>query len=177
MAISATTFQAIGGAAQDLFSVGSFKLRAEGNRLQAETYDKAAELSLQNKQFAETSAAIKDMQIQRGIYGVLGEQAAAVASSGFEASGSALDLLRDSAAQGALHKAVASQQGLIEEAGYEQQARAYRTQAETARMAAKEADRAAAFAPWSAAIKIASAVASIGMPNFGGGGGVDPGAL
>ena len=70
----------------------------------------------------------------RAIEKTIGGQQAEVAASGFGAAGSALDLLRDSAAQGALHKAVLAQQGLITEAGYEEQAKSYNLQAEAANM-------------------------------------------
>lgn len=161
MALGSNTFTALGGAASDLFSIGAYKTRAAGNRLQAEQYDVAKAMSLQNKQFTETSTAIKEYQIQREVYSKLGEQQAEVASSGFAAGGTAADLLRDSAAQGALHKAVAGQQGLIEEASYEAQAKSYDIMARSARMAADEADRAGSFAGISAAIKGVAAVASV----------------
>jgi hypothetical protein len=44
---------------------------------------------------------------------------ASTAGSGFQASGSSLDILRDSASQGAIAHAVLGQQGLITEAGYQ----------------------------------------------------------
>lgn len=169
MAVGPTTFQALGGAVDDLFSASAFRTRAEGDRLQAQEYDLAGGLARQNKQFAETSAAIKDMQIQRGIYGVLGQQAADVGASGFESGGSALDLLRDSAQQGALTKAVASQQGLIEEAGYEEQAKSYDLQAQTARMAADADEKAAHGKTFSAVIKGITSIATLGFGGLPGG--------
>ncbi len=44
-----------------------------------------------------------------------------MAGAGLGESGSALDILRDSASQGALTKATLGQQGLINEAGYQEQ--------------------------------------------------------
>lgn len=161
MALGASTFTAAGGVVQDLFSIDAYKAKAAGNRIQAEEYDLAGGLARQNKAFTETSTAIKEMQTQRQITGVLGQQQADVAGSGFEASGSSLDLLRDSAAQGALHKAVLGQQGLIEEAGYEEQGKAYDLQAKSARLAAEADDQAATNAGISAGIKGAAAVATL----------------
>jgi hypothetical protein len=54
-----------------------------------------------------------------------------------------VDLLPDSAAQGALTKAVLGQQGLIEEAGYEEQAKSYALMAQASRMSADAEDKAA----------------------------------
>jgi len=161
MALGSSTFQAIGGAVQDIFSAQGLRAKAQGNRLEAQQYDMAAGLARQNEQFAKTSTEIKQFQTQRGIYQTLGQQAADVAASGFEATGSALDLLRDSASQGALHKAVLSQQGLIEEAGYEEQAQSYNLMAQSARIAADANEDAAGALGWTAAIKGVAAIASL----------------
>lgn len=161
MALGSNFFTGLGGAAQDLFSSGAYKTKAAGSRIEAQEYDLAAQLALQNEQFAKTSTELKTYQAQRSIYGVLGQQQADVASSGFAASGSALDLMRDSASQGALHKAVIGQQGLIEEAGFREQAQSFQLMASASRMAAEQDEKAAEFAPWSAAFKTASAVASL----------------
>jgi len=94
--------------------------------------------------------------------------------------------LRDSAAQGALHKAVLSQQGLIEEAGYEEQAHSYNLMAQSARIAADANEDAAEGLGWTAAIKSVAAVASMFTPggvaaagaaifDIAGGGGSQPG--
>src|SRR5262249_41864146 len=125
MALSAGTFQSIGGAVSDLYASEAYKTRAKGNLLQVEQYDLAGDLARRNKQFIETSTAIKEQQEQRTVSAALGQQQADVAAGGFAASGSSLELLRDSAAQGALAKAALGQQGLIEEAGYEEQAKSY----------------------------------------------------
>lgn len=174
MAFGAGTINSIGGAVSDLFSADALRTKAKGSRIEAQEYDLAGDLALRNKQFAETSTEIKEMQTQRGINQTLGQQAADVASSGFEASGSALDLLRDSASQGALHKAVVGQQGLIEEAGYEEQSKSYTLMASASRMAADADEKAARGATITAGFKAAAAVASIfdvgGSSGPGGGG-------
>jgi hypothetical protein len=134
---SANQFSAAGTAVSDLFGGIGLLYKAKGSRLEAQQYDKAAGLARLNKQFAETSTEIKVAQEQRDIFKQVGEQQADVAAAGFEASGSALDLLRESASQGALAKAVIGQQGLIEEAGYEEQAQSYDLMAKASRQAAK----------------------------------------
>jgi hypothetical protein len=159
--IGASTFSGFGGAVSDLFAAGSLKTKAKGSRLQAQAYDLASELALRNKQFTETSTQIKQAQIDRDVYKSLGETRGDVAAAGFEASGSALDILRDSASQGALTNAVAGQQGLIEEAGYEEQAKSYQLMKSAALMSAKADEKAATGAYISAGIKAIAGFASL----------------
>jgi hypothetical protein len=159
--LGASTFDAAGGAVKDLFAGNAANIKAKGNLLQAQQYDLAAELALKNKQFAETSTAIKEQQTQRQIETVVGQQQADVAAGGFASSGSALDLLRDSMSQGALTKAVAGQQGLIEEAGYQEQADSYKIMAQSARLAA-EAEKTSGLGSYiSAGFKAVTAIASL----------------
>lgn len=161
MAISSGTFSNIGGAVSDLFAgFGAttqanlkgegLNLQASGQRLNAEglrikangdlaeggEYDLAGSLATQNEQFTEQSTAIQEMQQARNTTMQIGGQKADIAGSGGAASGSALDILRDSASQGALSKAVLGQQGLITEAGYTEQAQSYNLMASTARTTA-----------------------------------------
>jgi hypothetical protein len=85
-------------------------------------------------------------------------------------SGSALDLLRESASQGAMTKAVLGEQGLITEAGYQEQAKSYTDMASAAGVAI-DADKLAAKGAYVAAgFSAAAAVASV----FTGGGGSLP---
>ena len=161
MALSAGTFGSIGGAVSDLFAADAYRMRAKGNRLQAQQYELARGYSLENEQFTKTSTAIKEQQAQRSIQSALGQQATDVAAAGFEASGSALDLLRDSAAQGALTKETLGQQGLIEEAGYKEQADSYAIMAQSARLAAQADEKAASGATWSSIIKGVTGIASV----------------
>lgn len=62
----------------------------------------------------------------------LGKTTATQAGAGFAQSGSALDILRTSAQQGATTRAVIGQQGLITEAGYQEQSEAYQNMASAA---------------------------------------------
>lgn len=152
--ISGDTFSAAGGAVKDLFAgfgdlaQGNLKakglnIQAEGTRLKAQgdlaearEYDLAGSLAGQNAQFTRTSTAIQQMQQERELALGIGRTTADVAGAGFAASGSALDILRDSASQGALTKAVLGQQGLINEAGYQEQQQSYELMASTARSTA-----------------------------------------
>ena len=167
--ISGSTFSNVGGAVSDLFqsqySADALRIKASGDLAEAQTYGLAQGLAEQNAAFTEQSTAIQEMQKQREITMNLGAQRAAVASSGFEASGSALDVLRDSASQGALAKQVLGQQGLITEAGYKEQAQSYGIMQSAAQSAAAQEQHLASKEETggmiSAAIKGAAAVASI----------------
>lgn len=102
-----------------------FLVKAAGDDAEAERYGSAADLSLLNEQFTEQSTALSQVATDRAMYKVGGTQRAQITGSGFTLGGSALDVMRDSAFQGAMTKAVAGQQGLITEAGYKQEAENY----------------------------------------------------
>lgn len=138
------------GAEGTRLSAESLRIKARSDITEAGTYDLAAGLARQNKAFTETSTAIKSAQQDRDLFKAMGATRADVAGAGFAESGSALDILRDSASQGALAKAVLGQQGLITEAGYEEQAKSYETMSKAGRAAAESqfgiADRTDAIA-------------------------------
>jgi len=160
VAIGSSTFSNIGGAVSDLFAGFGANLKAQGDEFEKQNYLLAGTLADQNAQFTEMSTAIKLTQQDRELYKSLGQTRADVAGAGFAESGSALDLLRESAQQGALTHAVMSQQGLITEAGYREQAQSYRNMASAADIAIK-AEHEAAFGSFlSAPLKLAAAVAS-----------------
>lgn len=161
MQIGQSTFSNFGGAVSDLFAgfaakdqgrlkaqgmmIGAagtrlnaegLRIKARGDLAEAANYDLAAGLARQNIAYTEQSTAIKQAQQEREQYMAIGGTRADVAGAGFAESGSALDILRSSAAQGALTHAVIGQQGMITEAGYEEQAKSYETMAAAGRMAA-----------------------------------------
>ena len=75
--------------------------------------------------------------------------------------------------QGAITHAVTSEQGLITEAGYKEQAESYRNMSSAAQVAIDAENQAADRAPLLAGIHVAAAIASIftgGFPDLGGGG-------
>jgi hypothetical protein len=115
----------IGGAVSDLFA-------AKGDKAEATNYTAAAALADKNAQYTELSTGIKNMQADRQIYQTIGQQQADVAGAGFSGGGSSGDLLRSSAEQGSLTHATLSEQGLIQEQGYQEQAASYRTMASSA---------------------------------------------
>jgi hypothetical protein len=161
MAIGPQTFSDFGGAASDLFAGFGDQSKAQGDFAEAQNYTLAAKLAQQNEKFTETSTAIKEAQQARESTMTLGGQQADVAGAGFSEGGSALDLLRSSASQGALTHAVLGQQGLITEAGYNEQAASYNNMATAATAAGNAANQAATFADITGGIKAIAGLASM----------------
>lgn len=183
MAPSDKTFGDAGGAVTDLFgafgatksadiSAEGLRLKAQGDLAEAGQYDLASTLANQNEQYTEASTAIQQAQQQRSTTMQVGGEQAAVAGAGFAQSGSALDILADSARQGALAQATLGQQGLITEAGYKEQAQSYTMMASTARTTAageedianktEDAGTLSSFGDFAgAALKGAAAIATI----------------
>lgn len=126
--LSKTTFDYLGGAVSDLFGgLGQFA--------SAKGYSAASKAASQNAQIAEQSARIQETMAQRQIEKTIGGQQADVAGAGLAASGTALDLLRDSASQGALTKTLISNQGAINVLGYQAEAANYSAMASAAKAA------------------------------------------
>lgn len=161
MAFGAGTINSLGGAASDLFSISAHHAKATGDLIEAQNYDQAGVFARQNEQFTAVSTSIKQAQLDRESYKMIGGQAADVAGAGFAQSGSALDIMRESASQGALTKAVGEQQGLITEAGYEEQAKSFDNMSKAAHVAADAENEAADNAWFTAGIKGATAIASL----------------
>ncbi len=124
-----STATAGGGAVTALFG-------AAGSRAAAGSYDEAERIARENAALARQATRIKEMQLSRNIFQTLGEQKAQVSSAGFEESGSALDILRSSASQGALTKAINEEQGTITANAYEEQAAQFAGMAKSARSSA-----------------------------------------
>lgn len=161
MAVGPSTFSAIGGGVSDIFAGFGADAKAKGDLLEQQNYDLAAKLALQNVQFTKQSTAIQEFQAQRETTKALGETTADVAGAGFAEGGSALDLLRDSASQGAMQKAVLGEQGLITEAGYKEQAQSYQNMAAAAGDAANAEKMAQTGDFITGGIKIATGIATL----------------
>lgn len=169
MAFGNATFSDAAGAVSDLFSsqatAKGLRLKAQGDLVEGTNYDLAAGLARQNEQFTEQSTAVKQMMSDRQIQLGIGQEEAGIAGAGFANSGSALDLLRSSASQGALQKQLIGQQGLITEAGQNEQAQAYTNLAGFARYSAdvqnQQADSAETAGQITAGIKGAAAIATL----------------
>jgi len=160
MAIGAATFSDFGAAVSDLFSYEATGYKVQALQFEQQNYEAAAALALTNKQYTETSTAIKEQQLQRETYMGIGRTEAAVANAGFAASGSALDILKESAQQGATAKAAVGQQGLITEAGYQEQHDAYMNMSQAAQSAQQAEKTAGQGDLFSAGLKLAAGLAT-----------------
>ena len=161
MAFGSTTVTDFAGGGSDIFAGIGDQAKAQGDFAEASNYTLASQLATQNEKFTETSTAIKEAQQSREMMNTLGGQQADVAGAGFTEGGSALDIMRDSAAQGALTHAVLGQQGLITEAGYQEQAQSYQTMATAATAAGNAENNASPFADITGGLKMVAALASL----------------
>jgi len=118
-----------GGAVSSLFG-------ARGARSSARSYDEAQRIAEENARLARSATEIRDIQLKRTIFKTLGTQQAQVAGAGFAASGSALDLARDSAAQGEHARAINQAQGAITANSYLEQAGMFGGMSDAARASA-----------------------------------------
>jgi hypothetical protein len=112
------------------------RIKAAGDIAEGQEYDLAAALARKNDDYVKESAAIQSLQLDREISGTMGTARATAAASGLKESGSVVDILADSAAQGALAQSVLEKQTAISTAGYEEQAQSYDVMSAAARMAA-----------------------------------------
>lgn len=165
MAFGSSTISLASGAVGDLFSIKQHRLRAQGSALEKQNYLLAADYADKNAVYTEWSTRIKQAQQDRNLYKSLGQTQSDVASAGFGAGGSALDILRDSAAEGALTRAVIGEQGLITEEGYRVQAQSYRNMAAAAQIAINAENEAASTAWMTAGLKGLGALASLFTPG------------
>ena len=163
MAFGSGTISSLSGAATDLFfAPKAYEAKARGSEFEKKNYLLAADYAEQNVKFTEQSTAIKLAQNQRDITKTIGGQQAQVAGAGYAASGTALDLLRESASQGALTQQVLAAQGQITEAGYKQQAQSYQNMASAAQVAIDADREAASNSMITGVLKLGAAAFSVG---------------
>lgn len=133
----AIDFSGLGGAVGDIFGgLGGFDV-AKGYKAQKKGYEGAAELSRINATIADQANKIQGVKTEREIFRTLGGQQADIGAAGLKASGSALDVIRDSAQQGSLAMQLINRQGAIEQVGYQQEEQSYLAQAAAAAANAK----------------------------------------
>jgi hypothetical protein len=142
-AYGTANINAAGAGVSDIFSGFGDLDKAKADELEQGQYTEAAAYAGQEEQFAKESTALKVAGESRDLLLAQGRTSAAVAGAGLAESGSALDILRENAQQGALQQAVTGQQGLITEAGFAEQQQSYLTMAQVAGNAAKSANLAA----------------------------------
>jgi len=161
MPFGTSTISSAGDAVSSLFAGMADEAKGQGDLMEAKNYDLAASLADKNVEYTKMSTDIKNTQAERQIYQQTGAQQAAIGESGFSSGGSAGDLLRESASQGSLTHSVISQQGLIQEQGYQEQADSYRNMSTAAHMAADAENTAATGADISAGFKAAASIATL----------------
>lgn len=108
----------VGAAVSDIFG-------AIGASQSASSYSQASAYAAENAELAQVQTQIQEQQQQRQIYQVLGQQQADIGGAGLSNSGTALDLMRSSAMQGEVSKAMISEQGQITSMAYQEQAGLY----------------------------------------------------
>ena len=123
-------------AAQARTTAAADLLQGQGDVLEGQAYGTAANLAELNAQYARASTSIQAAQAQRQTYQVIGNEKAEVAGAGLKSAGTAADLLRSSAQQGALNQAITVSQGQIQVAGYNEQAQSYTAMQGAANLAA-----------------------------------------
>jgi hypothetical protein len=116
----------------------SLRTKARGDIAEADNYDLASGLARENEAYTAQSTRIQQSQLDRQVTQAIGGQQASVAGAGFASSGSALDIMRDSAAQGALAHGTLAAQGAITEAGFEEQAKSFDTMSAAGRATAAD---------------------------------------
>jgi hypothetical protein len=161
MAFGAATINDAAGGVSDIFAGIGEEYKAEGAQFEQQSYQEAEQLALQNQQFAKTSTAIKQGQADRALFTSLGATTAAEGNSGLATSGSAIDILRQSASEGATTRAVLGQQGLIQEAGFAEQAQSYENMANAAGVAIKADQEAEIGDDIGAGLKGVAAIATL----------------
>jgi len=145
------------GAAADLVgAAGSFlggqansaalQASAEGYRKEAQGFRDAANLEGFNIAYAGASGQLQDFAAARQIYKSESGTRADVAGAGFSGQGSAGDILRESAQQGAMQRSIIGTQTAINENTYKIQQTAYNAEADQADAAASAAEAQASAA-------------------------------
>lgn len=158
-----STFSLAGGAVSDLFASKASGITAAGDRAAAGAARRAAGLATENLDFEYQSTALKSLQADRSIYQTISSAEANISGNGLKASGSALDILRDSATQGELTKHIIGVQGQMDANAIQQQIASFSAQADQYDSAAAAADSAGSGSLISGLIKGAGAVASAAM--------------
>ncbi len=129
----AGTTSGIGGAVSDLFA-------GQGDLAEATNYDLASQYATTEAQFTKSATNISREQANRQLTQAIGSEKAGYAGGGLTLGGSAGDVLRSSAQQGALTKATINYQASETALGFTEQAQSYSNLADAARSAASGAN-------------------------------------
>lgn len=145
----------VGGAVSDLFG-------ASGSEAAGQAYGTAAQIANSNAALTLRSGQIQEQQQDIALTKAIGGEKATTSGAGFNNSGgTATDLLRSSAQQGALSKQLIANQTEITAQGYTQQAAAYTGQQQAAQQEANAQKASGASKGLSGALGIVGDVASV----------------
>lgn len=140
IAATELTNSAAAQAAHDLAEGKAEAITATGDRLEANSYLKASQVSDSNGRISRASTGIQQYQQDIAAEKGLGGQQADIAGAGFGGGASAMYLARSSASQAALAHGLIGLQGEITAGGFEQQSLASQAQMYAASTAADKAD-------------------------------------
>jgi hypothetical protein len=136
----ANQFSYAGNAASDLFSgfatYEGDETKAEGLETEATNDTAAAALATQDAEVASENLGVQEYQEERALSKAQGTTESEYAAGGFQTSGTAVDVLRSNAQEGAMQEAVTNIQGQSTIEGYQEQATAYENLASYASSAA-----------------------------------------
>lgn len=150
----------IGSAISDFGSAAADLTNAQGAYASSGAYVDASQLSTTNQQISEAATAVQVQQQQRQLYQTIGSQRADVGGAGFAESGSALDLMRSSAQQGALAKSLMTEQGAITSTSYLEQSDLYAGMAAAASDSGRADQSAASSSSFAGDVSTVAAVAA-----------------
>lgn len=137
--LSGDLFGTLGGAVDSIFGGAASLSVSKGYKSSAEAYlgtskiyqDQAgiygqmADQSVVNARIAGAGQRLQEMQTEREIFKTIGGARSDIAAGGLMESGSALDVLRDSAVQGRLQIGALRSQGQLQQEGYKEEALSY----------------------------------------------------
>lgn len=129
-----------GGSASGITAGGALKglgsvFGAIGDFQEANAYGDAAKIATHNEYLSTLQGKIEQSQAQRQVNLVSGAQSAGYASGGLARSGSALDVMRNTAQQGALQHAIIGMKAGAQSEGYMEQAQQFKKMQQAADIA------------------------------------------
>lgn len=158
---SISEYNLVGSGVSDLFQGIGANYKAKGNRLEAENYREASKFADLEAKLQGATTDVETAQVKRQAYQGLGRTSADIAGAGFGTSGSAGDLLRSSAQQGALQAAMAHQTGQVAEIGFQEQSKSYANMADAADLAAQAQETSGIGSFITGGLKLAASVAML----------------
>lgn len=135
--------QSAGGAVADLYAAQGATTSAAADEAAASEFGSAAALAGQNALIYQSSGQIQQAATKRALYQTQGTASADVGANGLRMSGSAADILKSNASQGAIQLAMQQAQTGINVTGAQEQQTAYEAEQTQATGAAKVAEAAA----------------------------------